>query len=143
MKQILFTVLASIFFISCAKTPKPIEFGFDNCDHCVMKISDERYGAELITQKGKIYKFDDVYCMKSFVEEGIVKQNQIYSLWFVDFENKNNLISEEQSYLLFNSELKSPMGSNIAVFSSIEARESQYAKHSGTLLLWKDYFNSK
>ena len=28
-----------------------------------MKIADGKFGAELITTKGRIYKFDDIHCM--------------------------------------------------------------------------------
>ncbi|HLV52270.1 MAG TPA: hypothetical protein VKY44_10000, partial [Flavobacterium sp.] len=70
LKVLLTVSLLTLFLSSCSKEPKSIEFGVDNCDHCMMNISDVRYGAELITQKGKIYKFDDMYCMKTFLKEG-------------------------------------------------------------------------
>ncbi|HZH70005.1 MAG TPA: nitrous oxide reductase accessory protein NosL [Flavobacteriaceae bacterium] len=134
-----FTVLLS----SCSKEPKPIEFGVDNCDHCMMNISDVRYGAELVTQKGRIYKFDDMYCMKEFIHQGVVTQDQVHSLWLVDFQATEQLIPAEESYLLHNPELKSPMGSNTAAFADKAIREKQYSEHSGTMLLWEDYFDSK
>lgn len=141
------TLLSITFFAfllsSCGKEPKPIEFGVDNCDHCMMNISDVRYGAELVTQKGRIYKFDDMYCMKAFLQaEEVVPQNQVHSLWLVDFSATEQLIPAEKSYLLHNPELKSPMGSNTAAFANQETRQEQYAEHSGTILLWEDYFNS-
>lgn len=139
----LFTIsLFALLFSSCSKEPQPIEFGVDNCDHCMMNISDVRYGAELITQKGKIYKFDDMYCMKVFLQDEIVAKDQVHSLWLVDFEATEQLIPAEKSYLLYNSELKSPMGSNTAAFADEATRQQQHSEHSGTMLLWKDYFNS-
>ncbi len=135
-----FIIILTLILVSCSKSPQPIEFGLDNCKHCMMKISDERYGAELITQKGKIFKFDDMYCMKAFVEEQAYKSEDIHSLWLVDFEKKKELLSAEKSFLLENQELKSPMGSNTAAFASEEERQIQFNQHSGTLLLWKDYF---
>ncbi|HLW42537.1 MAG TPA: nitrous oxide reductase accessory protein NosL [Flavobacterium sp.] len=139
----LFTIsLFALLFSSCSKEPQPIEFGVDNCDHCMMNISDVRYGAELITQKGKIYKFDDMYCMKVFLQDEVVAKDQVHSLWLVDFEATEQLIPAEKSYLLYNSELKSPMGSNTAAFADEATRQQQHSEHSGTMLLWKDYFNS-
>lgn len=144
LKALLTVSLLTLFLSSCSKEPKPIEFGVDNCDHCMMNISDVRYGAELITQKGKIYKFDDMYCMKTFLKEGeVVAQEQVHSLWLVDFTATEKLIPTEKSFLLYNPELKSPMGSNTAAFADEETREQQHSEHSGTMLLWKDYFNSK
>src|SRR5690554_267889 len=133
----------TLVFVSCSKEPKPIEFGVDNCDHCMMNISDVRYGAELVTQKGRIYKFDDMYCMKAFLEGEVVAQDQVHSLWLVDFQATEQLIPAEKSYLLHNPELKSPMGSNTAAFADQATREQQHSEHSGTMLLWEDYFNSK
>ena len=49
-----------------ASGPEPIVVNKDVCFHCKMNISDVRFGAELITTKGRIYKFDDVVCMKGF-----------------------------------------------------------------------------
>lgn len=139
--SILITII-TLLLISCSKEPQPIEFGIDSCDHCMMKISDDRYGAELVTQKGRIYKFDDMYCMKAFIKNETVAPDQIYSLWLVDFEKTKELIPAQNSFLLYNPELKSPMGSNTAAFRSEETREKQYKTHSGNLLLWEDYFNS-
>lgn len=142
MKQctLIIILLLTTLMISCSKEPQPINFGVDSCNHCLMKISDERYGAELVTKKGKIYKFDDMYCMKAFIENETVNAEQIFSLWLVDFHQTKQLIEANKSFLLANPELKSPMGSNTAAFSSIENRQIQYNEHSGTLLLWQDYF---
>lgn len=143
LKTFLSITFFAFLLISCGKEPKPIEFGVDNCDHCMMNISDVRYGAELVTQKGRIYKFDDMYCMKAFLQaEEVVPQNQVHSLWLVDFVATEQLISAEKSYLLYNPELKSPMGSNTAAFADEETRQEQHTEHSGTMLLWEDYFNS-
>lgn len=143
IKNLLLISFLAVFFNSCSKEPKPIEFGVDNCDHCKMNISDNRYGAELVTQKGRIYKFDDMYCMKVFIQDQIVAQNQIHSLWLVDFNGTEKLISAEKSFLLHNPELKSPMGSNTAAFMTEETRKKQFNENSGTMLLWQEYFNSK
>lgn len=143
IKTLLLISFLAVFFNSCSKEPKPIEFGVDNCDHCKMNISDNRYGAELVTQKGRVYKFDDMYCMKVFMQDQIVAQNQIHSLWLIDFEGTEKLISVDKSFLLYNPDLKSPMGSNTAAFMSEETRKKQFDENSGTMLLWQEYFNSK
>ncbi|HLU86034.1 MAG TPA: nitrous oxide reductase accessory protein NosL [Vicingaceae bacterium] len=143
IKALLLLSFLAVFFNSCSKEPKPIEFGVDNCDHCKMNISDNRYGAELVTQKGRVYKFDDMYCMKVFMQDQIVAQNQIHSLWLIDFNGTEELISADKSFLLYNPELKSPMGSNTAAFMTEEARKKQFDENSGTMLLWQEYLNSK
>src|SRR5690554_6929214 len=139
----LFTIsLFALLFSSCSKEPQPIKFGADNCDHCMMNISDVRDGAELITHKGKTDKLDEMHCMKVYLQDEVVAKDQVHSLWLVDFEATEQLIPAEKSYLLYNSELKSPMGSNTAAFADEATRQQQHSEHSGTMLLWKDYFNS-
>ena len=43
-----------------------------------MKISDGKFGAELITSKGRIYKFDDMHCMISYHKKS---EQQIFNLF--------------------------------------------------------------
>ena len=59
----------SLLLSSCSAGPVPLKPGTDNCEFCKMTISDIRYGAEIITKKGKIFKFDDPQCAISFLKE--------------------------------------------------------------------------
>ena len=142
-KSLSFFVILSLILSACTIETKPIDFGNDNCDYCKMTISDTRYGAELLTQKGRVYKFDDLHCMKGFLDDEIVAEDQVHSLWIVDFSNPENLIKAETSFLLHNDELKSPMGSNIAAFGSEVDVNEYHTEYSGKILTWKEFFNSK
>ena len=56
-------ILILLLSISCTtKEADPIKLNSDGCDFCKMKIADGKFGAELITIKGRIYKFDDMHC---------------------------------------------------------------------------------
>ncbi|MFA7447587.1 MAG: nitrous oxide reductase accessory protein NosL [Weeksellaceae bacterium] len=142
IKSISFFVILSFILSACTIETKPIDFGNDDCDYCKMTISDTRYGAELLTKKGRDYKFDDLHCMKGFLNDEIVAEDQIHSLWIVDFSNPEQLIKAETSFLLHNDELKSPMGSNIAAFGNEEDLNKYYSEYSGKILTWKEFFNS-
>lgn len=137
------SILAFLGFLltACSVETEPIEFGVDNCDYCKMTISDNRYGAELLSKKGRVYKFDDLHCLKGFSDDKIVEEDQVHSLWIVDFSNPEQLIKAESSFLLHNDELKSPMGSNIAAFGTEEKANELHAEHSGKILTWKEFFN--
>lgn len=126
-------------FLSCRTQPQPIEFGTDNCDFCKMTISDQRYGAELVTNKGRVYKFDDVHCIQGFVAEKTVAQDAIASFWLIDFSQPGTLIPAEKSHLLENKELKSPMGSNVIAFESIDSFKKFQTNYTGTEIKWEDY----
>ena len=51
------TILPFFLYLSCFQScnagPVPIKPGKDNCQFCKMTISDIRFGAEIITAKGK------------------------------------------------------------------------------------------
>ncbi|PWT70680.1 MAG: hypothetical protein C5B59_19955 [Bacteroidetes bacterium] len=50
---------------SCSAAPQPILTGKDNCAYCTMMVTDLRFTSELVTQKGRIFKFDDSHCLIS------------------------------------------------------------------------------
>lgn len=141
LKSISIFAFLCFFLIACSVETEPIEFGVDNCDYCQMTISDNRYGAELLTKKGRVYKFDDLHCLKGFSDDNIVEKDQVHSLWIVDFANPEQLIKAESSFLLHNDELKSPMGSNIAAFGTEEKVNELHSEHSGKILTWKEFLN--
>ncbi len=74
-------LLLSLVTASCGSNPEPINYGHDECEFCRMQISDNRYGAELVTDKGKVYKFDSIECLIEFamVKNLIGDSNQKFS----------------------------------------------------------------
>ena len=74
--------------VSCVtKEAEPIKLNSDACEFCKMKISDGKFGAELITSKGRIYKFDDMHCMISYHKENLT--TNIQSFYIHDFSQNN------------------------------------------------------
>lgn len=132
----------SILLISCSKDPKPIHFGTDNCDYCKMTISDVRFGAEIVTKQGRNYKFDDVHCLKGFLDDEVVTEENVYSVWLIDFTGNGKLFNAENSFLIHNEELRSPMGSNIAAFENEKDFKDYQSGYSGTKIKWEDFINS-
>lgn len=116
-------LLLSLSFLSCAKTEAvPIKLNIDNCESCKMSIADGKYGAEVITQKGRVYKFDDIMCMINYRKEN--PNTKIASYYVNDYTQDNNLIAAETAFFLIGANIPSPMRGNIAAFSSEnEAKE--------------------
>ena len=66
----LITVLSLLLlFAACSPQPRPIEYGTDLCDFCRMTIVDKQHAAELVTDKGRVYKFDAIECMVNYLEQ--------------------------------------------------------------------------
>jgi copper chaperone NosL len=110
--------LLIFFFISCNTKAEPFVAGKDDCYACKMGISDTRYGAELITKKGKIYKFDDLHCLAGFLQSGTLAEKDIAETLTINFEKPNSFLDINKAFFLVGPEIKSPMGSNAAGFET-------------------------
>ncbi|MCR4033730.1 MULTISPECIES: nitrous oxide reductase accessory protein NosL [Flavobacterium] len=129
--------LISAFLYSCSNDkPVPIKLNVDNCDFCMMGISDGRHGAEIITQKGRAYKFDDIACMAHYC-----KQNtdiKIKAYYVHDYTKNNELISAENAFFVSGGTIKSPMNGNIAAFLSKSEAKAFEAQSKGLETEWND-----
>jgi copper chaperone NosL len=132
------SLLLMLTLQGCSSGPQPISFGKDACHFCKMVISDQRFGAEVITNKNKIYKFDDVHCVVSFMKSGNVPSTEIASVYLVDFAEKGKLVKAEESFLLQAEQLRSPMGGNVAAFTVADSMKKFQQDISGVPVNWKD-----
>jgi copper chaperone NosL len=126
-------------FFSCEKKeikPVPIQYGVDECEYCRMKITDPRYGSELLLKTGKAYKFDSVECLAAYYIQAKDK-NKIHSLWVPDFITKEFIPAQKAIYL-HSKNLPSPMGLNISAYKTKEELEKVKAKYGGDVLSWED-----
>lgn len=115
----------------CNAGPEPIRYGKEECSDCKMIISDQRFGAEIVTRKGKVLKFDDVGCMSSFMKRGGVPQDEIKLRVVSDFNRPNKFIPFEQAIFLESDRLKSPMNSNRAAFATEEELQKTHKEIGG------------
>lgn len=136
----LLVLIFTFLFAACSNLPEPIRVGKDNCCYCKMTISDVRFGVELITQKGKVYKYDEIHCFLEAINSGEIGMEMIREIYFTDFCGKHLLIPSKTAFLLSSDALKSPMGGNIAVFSSNDSLLITLQKMKGKQVLWEDIF---
>jgi len=122
--------------ISCSSGPQPIQLGKDACSFCKMSIADKHFGAEIVTKKGKVYKFDDMHCILGFMKSNTINNKDIKETWLINFDEPHNFISAEKAFLLKSSDLHSPMGGNIANFSDENQLKKAAKKFSGEQLSW-------
>ena len=121
---------------SCQTNPEPIAYGHDECAHCRMMISDQKYGGELITQKGRIYKFDSIECMASYYAGASVPEVQ--SIWTIDFSNPGMWVKADEAFYLRSKNLPSPMGMFLSSYAVREKAEEMKAQLYGDLLNWQE-----
>ncbi len=122
----------------CASEPQPIVTGKDNCDFCKMKITDNRFGAELVTRKHKVYKFDDAHCILSFIQEKKIDEAGLSGIYFTDFDMPHSLIGREQAVFFQSPNLHSPMNGNVAAFRSLDSLEKVLPVYYGNRVSWEE-----
>ncbi len=121
---------------SCNTSPEPIIVGKDHCNYCKMPYSDNRFGAEVITGKGKVFKFDDEHCLKSFLKEPANNKDKSNSVYFVDFSGDHSLVPVKASFFLKSDSLRSPMGGNVAAFANRDSLQIVENRYPGTEVTW-------
>ncbi|WP_442795064.1 nitrous oxide reductase accessory protein NosL [Pelobium manganitolerans] len=119
MKNIIYSLMMlTALFTGCGSSePQAINYGKDLCEHCKMAIADEKYGAELITKKGKIFKFDSAECLMDYVNDN-QEQKDGAKLYVINFAQPTNFIDATTAFYLIDKEYQSPMGGNIAPFAT-------------------------
>ena len=132
------TVAMILLIVSCSAQPSPIEFGTDTCDYCRMTIADEQYGAEIVTNKGRVYKYDAVECMVGAIIAGDIDNNKIVMQLVIDHANPTVLTDAADAAYLRSPELRSPMGMNLTSFGTIENARKTRARHPGEILTWEE-----
>ncbi|HQW83518.1 MAG TPA: nitrous oxide reductase accessory protein NosL [Ferruginibacter sp.] len=125
---------------SCNIGPEPIKIGVDNCNFCKMTISDVRFGSELVTKKGKIYKFDDAHCILNFLKTNVVASKDIKNIYFTNYSGTHQLIDVEKALFLNADELRSPMGGNIAAFDNKDSLAVIQKRFNGNNISWNDMY---
>jgi len=130
-------LLLCCLLAACSHGPEPIQYGKDACSHCKMTIMDKRFAAELITAKGKLFKFDAAECMAGFLKENPAIANDAKSVFLVnDFTQPGQFADARKSFFLRDSSFSSPMGGNLAAFVSRSSAESAKKDKSAQIYNW-------
>jgi copper chaperone NosL len=135
--------IALLVFISgCNPKAEKIVVGTDSCAECKMTIVDTKFGAEIVTKKGKVYKFDDAHCVAAFLKRRGVELSSIHQTLFVDYNNQNEFIKVKNAEFVVSSKLKSPMGGNAAAFKNENEAKKKSAEIEGSKVTnWATLYN--
>jgi copper chaperone NosL len=126
---------------SCSAEPQTIAYGKDLCDECRMTIMDAKFGAEIVTKKGKAFKFDDPHCISQFLKAGKVKSEDVGQTLFVSYES-GEFIDAGKTLFVVSPQLKSPMNSNAAAFVHRKSADEVAVMTKGKVIDWNTLYNS-
>lgn len=137
-------LLSFVTLTSCNVEPEPIEFGKEDCNYCKMKIMDSKFGAEIVTKKGKVFKFDDVNCMVRHIKDEKIDETTLEFMLIIDYSKAGSFLDVKKAYFIRSEQIKSPMGSYIAAFQTKDNQTKYNTKWNGELWNWskiKQTFN--
>jgi len=131
----------TFLFMGCNPQAEKINLGKDQCAECKMTIVDPKFGAEILTKKGKAYKFDDTHCIAAFLERRGVELSNIYHVFFVDYNGNNELVDVDSAEFVVSSRLKSPMGGAAAFRNLAEAKKKSAEIEGSRVTNWATLYN--
>ena len=137
--RIILFLIGSLLLVNCSKEPQPINYNKDECAHCMMMITDPKFGSELVTDKGKVYKFDSIECLADYVS--VSRGFTAETLWISDYANPNSLTDAATAFYIVSPKMESPMSMNIGGFKNKSDMEKVFAEMSGQKMNWKDILN--
>lgn len=136
MKKIVILLICGISISACNIKPQPIEYGKDGCHYCTMTIVDRQHSSQLVTSKGKVYKFDAIECMINTLNES---DKGPYAHTLVsDFTSPGQLIDAQDASFLISKDIPSPMGAFLSAFASEERASKVQEKSSGKIYNWDE-----
>jgi copper chaperone NosL len=112
-----FTILTTlVLFSACSAKFESVDYGHDACTHCKMTIMDKRFAAEILTRKGRAYKFDDIACLKKYMAEEHIAEADV-TIFVADYEDPGSKFLDARQVVYLHGDLfKSPMNGNLAAF---------------------------
>jgi len=103
-----------------------------------MTITDVKFGAEIMTKKGKPHKFDAVECMMNSLSLENIKMEDAGGFYVIDAANPKQLVDAAKATYLISDKFPSPMGAGLSAFANRTDAESFQKNFSGELKSWEE-----
>ncbi len=138
--KVLYTIaLIALALLGCTGfTPEQIHYGSDQCDYCKMTIADKGFGSELITQKGKVLKYDSIECLAAADMVMASQSLEVHSRWVTDFGDPNQFLDANKAWIIAAERQRSPMGVGLVAVNSEQAAEKLIDEVGGRIVAWTE-----
>lgn len=130
-------LLVSLVFVACSVGPQPINYGEDACNYCDMTIVDKQHAAQLVSTKGKAFKYDAIECMVHSSQEDLA-ETEIALYLVANFDNPGELVDATLASYLVSDQIQSPMGANLSAFKKKDGAQKTKEKFSGKIYTWEE-----
>ncbi len=132
----LFSILFVMVLSGCSVKPQEMVYGTDGCHFCRMTIVDQQHAAQIVTTKGKAYKFDAVECMVNHLKE--LDSNTVGMYLCNYYTEPGKLIDATEATFLISEGIPSPMGEFLTAFDTASDAEMAQTQHGGKLFSWNE-----
>lgn len=105
-----------VVWTGCSVQPQKIEYGKDICSFCKMTIVETKFASEIVTQKGRAYKYDAVECLLNDIKTK--EEHTLAYILVTDYTRPEKLIDATKATYLISKEIKSPMGAYLSAYES-------------------------
>jgi copper chaperone NosL len=124
--------------LGCGDGVRPLVAASDACDFCRMIVSDIRFGAEVVARTGRVYTFDSIECVASWVGSSPLASDA-KGIFVADYST-GTLIPADSALYVRGGTVRSPMGREIAAFAAgVGKRQLEDGVGAGgEVLSWKE-----
>lgn len=140
MKNFILLGIITTLLVSCNVSPQKIEYGTDACHYCNMTIVDRQHASQVVTTKGKAYKYDAIECMVHSLKDEL-KDTEIALYLTADFNQPGQLMDATMASYLVSDQISSPMGANLSAFENEKAAQKGKEKFTGEVFSWEEIQN--
>ena len=134
MKNLLLLTGLSLFLLACEIKPAEINYGADGCSFCTMTIVDNQHAAQLVSDKGKVFKYDAIECMLNDLKTR--SENEIGMLLVNDYNSPGELVNALEATYLISESIPSPMGAFLSAGKDESQMISLKEISGGDLFTW-------
>lgn len=138
MFQLALVAVLFLMIAACNPESKPIVYGEDKCEFCRMSIVDQRFGGEIVTQKGKAFKFDAVECLVNYIDERVEDESKLEFVLTNTYDKPGVLVNASSCTFLISKNMPSPMGMFLNPFIDPAEADKLQKLNTGLLLNWKE-----
>ena len=130
-------LVVTLLLVSACRSsdPSPIAYGRADCDVCRMRISDNRFGGELVTRTGKVRQFDSIECLANY---SVSTTTDVRSAWVSDFDRPGTLIPTATALFVRRTGPSAGMGANLLAVAARSDLASVKSRFGVAPLSWMD-----
>jgi copper chaperone NosL len=103
-----------------------------------MSIVDQRFGGEIVTDKGKIYKFDAIECLINYLDKMVKDESKLKLILTNTHDSPGVLLDVRDCRYLRSENMPSPMGMFLNPFADTQKAIKSMEENSGTIMNWQE-----